>query len=235
MPNKVLLKIENLRVKANHQEILKGINLKIEKKQIQAILGPNGSGKSVLCQTILGNPKYKITQGKIIFQEKNINKLPPEKRVKLGLALSWQNPPSLRGIKLVDLLKKISQEKIKIEEGKHLLNRQVNLDFSGGEKKISELLQLLSLKPKLVIFDEIDSGLDLEKIKKIAKIIKKEFVDRGISLLIITHNGEILKFLKPQLTNVMIKGKIVCQQKNFQKVLKTIKKYGYEKCQKCLS
>ena len=97
------------------------------------------------------------------------------------------------------------------------------------------MLQSLSLKPKLVIFDEIDSGLDLEKIKKIAKIIKKEFVDRDISLLIITHNGEILKFLKPQLTNVMIKGKIVCQQKNFQKVLKTIKKYGYEKCQECLS
>jgi len=116
---------------------------------------------------------------------------------------------------------------------KHLLERDVNLDFSGGEKKISELIQILALNPKLVIFDEVDSGLDLKKIRSVAEMIKKELIDRKISVLLVTHSGSILNFLKPNITNVMVSGKIVCRDKNYKKVLKTIKKYGYEKCKKC--
>jgi len=234
----MLLRIENLKVQANGEEILKRINLQIKKGEIQVLLGPNGSGKTVLGQTILGNPKYKITEGKIFFEGKEITKLAPEKRVKLGIALAFQSPPAIKGVKLIQLLEKISQFPIKdlvedkIPDGKNLLERDVNLDFSGGEKKTSELLQVLALSPKLVIFDEIDSGLDLKRLERVAKTIKKEFIDKKISVLLITHSGAILDFLKPKITSVMISGKIVCQQKDYRKVLRTIKKYGYEKCKK---
>ena len=109
----------------------------------------------------------------------------------------------------------------------------MNVDFSGGEKKISELLQVLALNPKLVIFDEIDSGLDIKRLELCAKIIKKELIGKKVSVLLITHWGEILKFLKPDLTNVMLDGKIICKSPDYKKVLMVIKKYGYEKCKRC--
>ena len=232
----ILLKTEKLRVEGNGKEILKGVNLQIKRGEIQALLGPNASGKSTLAQVILGNPKYKIKKGKIIFQGKNITKFTSEKRVKLGIALTWQSPPVIKGVKLSQLLEKISFKKdFQPEEGKKLLEREVNVDFSGGEKKISELLQILSLNPKLVIFDEIDSGLDIKKIERVAKIIKKEFSGKKIKIavLFITHSGDILKFFKPKITNVMVRGKIICKGKDYKKVLRVIKKYGYEKCKKC--
>jgi len=232
---------------ASGKEILKGINFKINSGETQALLGPNASGKSTLAQTILGNPKYKIVKGKIFFQGKEITKLPPEKRVKLGMALAFQSPPSIKGVKLFQLLEKISKNKSvdsrcqqrqqplneKLNIGANLLEREVNLDFSGGEKKMSELLQVISLDPELVIFDEIDSGLDLKRLEKVAKIIKKELIDKKISILLITHSGVILKFLKPKITNIMLEGKIICKEKDYRKVLRVIKRYGYEKCKKC--
>jgi len=230
----ILLKVENLKVKGNGKEILKGVNLKIKKGEIQALLGPNASGKSTLAQTILGNPKYKVIEGKIFFEGKDITKFPPEKRAKLGMALTWQMPPAIKGVKLSQLLERISKKKIEIEEAKQLLEREINLDFSGGEKKISEVLQVLSLNPKFVIFDEIDSGLDIKRLERVAKIIEEEFVKKNVSILLITHFGQILNFLKPDIVNVMADGKIVCKSKDFKKVLKTIKKYGYEKCKECL-
>ncbi len=232
----MFLEIKNLKVKGNGQEILKGINLKIKKGECQALLGPNASGKSTLAQVIAGSPKYRVSQGKIIFRDKGITKLPPEKRTKLGIALSWQNPPAIKGVRLEKLLGKISNRKIenkKLDLDDNLLDRQVNLDFSGGEKKISELFQILSLNPQLVILDEIDSGLDIKRLEKFARLIKKELIDKKVALLLITHSGTILRFLKPQLTNVMLDGKIVCREKNYRKVLQVIKKYGYDKCKKC--
>jgi Fe-S cluster assembly ATP-binding protein len=188
---------------------------------------------STLAHTILGNPKYKITEGKIFFEGKEINKFPPEKRVKLGLSLAWQSPPVIKGVKLSQLLKKISKRKIEIREVKGLLEREINLDFSGGEKKISELLQVISLNPKFVIFDEIDSGLDIKRLEIVSEIIKKELLNKNVSILLITHWGQILDYLKPDLTNVMLNGRIICQEKDFKKVLEVIKKYGYEKCKEC--
>jgi len=231
--NKVLLKIEKLRVKSDEKEILKGVNLNIKAGQIQALLGPNGSGKTVFCQAILGNPKYKIIQGKIFFEGKEINKFPSEKRVKLGIALAWQAPPTIKGVKLSQLLKRFSQKTIEIEEGKDLLEREVNVGFSGGEKKISELIQVLNLCPKLVIFDEIDSGLDIKRLEKVAELIKRKLVSKKVSILLITHWGQILNYLEPDWTSVMLDGKIICQEKDFKKVLKIIKRYDYEKCKRC--
>ena len=230
---KILLKIEKLKVQVNQKEILKGINLQIREGEILALLGPNASGKSTLSQVILGNPKYKVIKGKIFFRGKEITEFPPEKRAKLGMALAWQSPPAIKGIRLSQLLEKISQGKFEIPDERELLERELNVDFSGGEKKISELLQVLALNPKLVIFDEIDSGLDIKKLEKVAKIIKKELIEKGVSILLITHGGQILNYLKPDWTLVMLDGKIICKTKYFKKVFKTIKKYGYEKCKKC--
>jgi Fe-S cluster assembly ATP-binding protein len=229
----MLLEVKNLKVESNGEKILKGVDFKINLGETQALLGPNASGKSTLAQVILGNPKYKISQGQILFRGKNITRLPPEKRVKLGMALSWQNPPAIKGVKFFQLLDKISRRRIENEKlgiNQDLLKRELNLDLSGGEKKLSELLQVLSLNPKLVILDEIDSGLDLRRLEKVARVIKKELINKKISVLLITHSGEILRFLKPKVTNVMINGRIICRQEDFRKVLRTIKKYGYEKC-----
>jgi Fe-S cluster assembly ATP-binding protein len=230
----ILLRVKNLKVCAEKKEILKGIDLEVREKEIQVLLGPNASGKSTLAQAILGNTKYKITGGKILFLGKDITRLPPEKRAKMGIALAWQTPPSIKGVKFSQLLERISRAKVEIEDGKNLFEREINVDFSGGEKKISELIQILALKPRLAILDEIDSGLDIKRVEKVAKIIKEKLVKQGISVLIITHSGEILNYLRPNLVSVMLEGKIVCQSKDFKKVLRTIKKYGYEKCKECL-
>jgi Fe-S cluster assembly ATP-binding protein len=251
----ILLKIDKLKVKGSGKEILKGVNLQIKRGEIQALLGPNASGKSTLAQVILGNPKYKITQGRIFFEDKEVTKLFPEKRAKLGIAMTWQSPPAIKGVKFSQLLSKISTfggstPFAVAREGKenkfssspfavarevesNLLEREINVDFSGGEKKMSELVQVIALNPKLVIFDEIDSGLDIKRLEKAAKIIKKELVDKKVSILLITHSGAILNFLKPDITNVMVQGRIICREKDYKKVLKIIKKYGYEKCKKC--
>ena len=229
----ILLKVDKLKVEGNGKEILKGVNLQIKRGEVQALLGPNASGKSTLAQVILGNPKYKVVRGEIYFEGKKINKLPVEKRVNMGLALSWQSPPAIKGVELSKLLEKISRKKVSIEEVAPLLEREVNLDFSGGEKKISEIVQILSLNPKLVIFDEIDSSLDIKRLEKIAKLIKRELIEKNVSILLITHGGQILNYLKPDWTQVMVEGKIICKEKDYKKVLRTIKKYGYEKCKKC--
>ncbi len=232
----MVLEIRDLKVKSGEKEILKGINLKINPGETHALLGPNASGKSTLVQVLAGNPKYKVIEGGIFFNGVEITKLPMEERIKMGLAITWQNPPTIKGVKLSKLLDKISKQEINTEEfgvNQGILDRSVNLNFSGGEKKISELLQVISLNPKLVIFDEIDSGLDIKKLENVSKIIKKELIDKNVSILVITHNGEILNFLNPNIINVLVDGKIICGESDYKKVLKTIKEYGYEKCKKC--
>ena len=229
----ILLEIKNLEVQAEGKKILKGINLQIRKGQVQALLGPNASGKSTLAQVIAGDQRYKISRGEIVFENKNISKLSPEKRVKLGIALAWQSPPAIKGIKLSSLLAKISKKEPRTNEEKEFLKREVNVNFSGGEKKVSELLQVIALHPKLAILDEIDSGLDIKKLEHISKTIRQALVKEKTALLIITHQGQLINYLKPDLINVIIQGKIICQERDYKKVLRIIKKYGYEKCKKC--
>jgi len=114
-----------------------------------------------------------------------------------------------------------------------ILENELNTNISGGEKKISELLQVIALKPKLVIFDEIDSGLDIKNLKRVCQLIEKELLKKGVAVLFITHNGHILNYFKPDKTLVMLDGKIICQSKDYKKILSTITNYGYEKCKKC--
>lgn len=147
-----MLKIENLSVKVDSKDILRGINIGIKKTEVHALLGPNASGKSTLAQVIMGFPDYKITEGKIIFKGKDITNLSIEERAKLGMALVFQHPPTIKGIKLSNLLEKISKQTVDIKEfsvNPDILEREINVGFSGGEKKLSEIIQIISLNPAL--------------------------------------------------------------------------------------
>ncbi|MDD4333757.1 MAG: ATP-binding cassette domain-containing protein [Candidatus Pacebacteria bacterium] len=231
MKNNNLLKVRNLVVEIEGKKILNNLCFDIEKGEVIALLGPNGSGKSTLAKVIAGDLRIKLKQGEVLFNEEEVSKFSPEKRVSAGIVLAFQNPPSVEGLKMVDFI-----ESIKVKEGfvdDKLIQREVNKGFSGGEKKISDLMQITSLDPKLVILDEIDSGLDFKKTEEVAKIIKEYFIDKGVAILIITHHGEILDLLKPTKTNIIIDGIIVGKDEDYKNVLKTIKKYDYEKCRKC--
>lgn len=228
-----ILKIENLKAESGGKEILNGLDFEMNKGDFFVLLGPNASGKSTLSQVIMGSPKYKIKEGKITFLGKDITRFSPEKRARLGISLSWQAPPAVKGVRLSKLLEKISRKKHEISEGKDLLEREVNVNFSGGERKIAELLQIFSLDPKLVILDEIDSGLDIRKLQTVSQMIKKGLIAKGVSVLMITHSGHILNYLKPDRVLVILGGRIICSDKNYKTILKTIKKYGYEKCKEC--
>jgi Fe-S cluster assembly ATP-binding protein len=232
---KKMLKIKNLCVSVNNKGILRNVNVEIKRNEIQALLGPNASGKSTLAYTIMGMPNYKITKGKIFFEGKNITRLPPEKRSKLGIALAFQTPPTIKGVKLSKLLEKISMKKINEKEigiDHQLLERDINVGFSGGEKKLSEIIQIFSLNPKLVILDEIDSGLDIKKVEKLTTLIRDKLLN-NVSILLITHRDNILRSFDPDVVNVMLDGEIVCKSKNWRKIWKTITRYEYEKCREC--
>lgn len=226
-----MLKIDNLSVKVNGKNILKKINLKINNGEIHALLGPNASGKSSLVYTTMGFPDYNVTDGKIIFNGKDITDLEIEERVKLGMTSVFQHPPSIKGLKLSKLLDKISKKNIELKELNNLLEREINVGFSGGERKLSEIMQVISLDPSFVVFDELDAGLDVENLERLTSLIKSELDNK--SILLIIHRGRILRFLKPDIAHVMIDGKIVCSSKDWKKIWKTIEVYGYEKCKEC--
>jgi len=187
-----MLKIKNLSIRVGDKDILRKINLEIKKAEIHALLGPNASGKSTLVYTMMGFPGYQIIEGEINFKGKNIGSISIEKRAKLGIALAFQHPPIIKGIKLSKLLEKISKQVINIKEfpiKSDLLSREINVGFSGGERKLSEIMQIISLSPSLVIFDELDSGLDVEMLEKLAIIIKDKLLNNDVSILLITHRG----------------------------------------------
>ncbi|MHA1722581.1 MAG: ABC transporter ATP-binding protein [Candidatus Baldrarchaeia archaeon] len=235
-----MLEIKDLTVTYGSKVILKNINLKIEKGTVHALLGPNAAGKSTLAKVIVGFPKYKVVTGSIFFRGRDVTNLPMEERAKLGVSMVFQDPPAVKNVKLKELLQKISRmpldnliKKVKFNDViEELLEREVNVDFSGGEKKISEIIQVLSMRPRFLILDELDSGLDLVNLRKITFLVKDEFLNRETSLLIITHRGEILHFLEPCMAHVMVDGEIVCSG-DWRDVWKVISTEGYEKCIKC--
>lgn len=238
-----MLEIKNLKVEIDGKEILKGINLKLEDGKIHALMGPNGSGKSTLALALLNHPKYKITSGKIIFNKEDITNLSVDEKAKKGFFLSFQNPQEVQGITIYNFLKQaltsIRKEKLsffefrKLIEGKakeigldkEFLSRYLNTGFSGGEKKKSEILQLLVLDPKVAILDETDSGLDIDSLKTISQGIKK-FTKKGKISLVITHYKRMLEYLKPDKIFIMHNG-IIAKEGNIR-LANELEKKGYK-------
>jgi Fe-S cluster assembly ATP-binding protein len=222
------LRINDLHVAVGDKEILKGITLEINRGEIHAIMGPNGSGKSVFSNTIMGDPRYKITRGDILLDGESILPLKVDERARRGIFLAFQYPQEVPGVSLSTLLwtsinarntsrmdaaefqKRLKKEmkRLKMDEG--LTQRSVNEGFSGGEKKKSETLQLSLLSPEVVILDEPDSGLDVDAMKIVATAVKNYTITHPDScLIVITHYQRILRYIKPRFVHVLVGGRIV--------------------------
>lgn len=243
MSNK-LLEIKELYANVEEKQILKGLNLNINKGEIHVIMGPNGAGKSTLANVILNNPAYKKIGGSIEFEGKNINNLTTDKIAKKGIFMSFQSPEEIPGISNINFLKyaksKMTEKPVKIFEFKEMLenymqelnmnskliDRNLNVGFSGGEKKKNEILQMLVLNPKLAILDETDSGLDVDAIKTVSKGIDMYKSDKN-AVLIITHNTKILANLKVDYVHILVDGKIV--KTGDASLAKEIEESGYAK------
>ena len=236
------LEIKDLNVNVEGKEIIKELNLKLEKGKVYALMGPNGSGKSTLSQVLVGNPKYKFS-GEIFFEGENIKDLTPNERAKKGLFLSFQYPVEISGVTISNFLKtalnslkgkKISpiefwkildKHSKKLNIDKTFLSRFLNEGFSGGEKKKAEILQMLVLNPKLAILDETDSGLDIDSLKIVSQGINN-FIDKEKTILIITHYRKILDYIKPDKIFIMKNGKIITE--GGRELIEELEKKGYE-------
>lgn len=222
-----LLDIQNIFVNIDSKQVLNGLNLQIAKGETHVLMGPNGAGKSTLGNTIMGNPIYALSSGKIFFDGQDISELSADKRAKLGMFLSFQNPLEVPGISVETFIRsaiqqstgehvKLFQFQKSLKANMELLNmdssyasRDLNVGFSGGERKKSEILQLLMLNPKFAILDETDSGLDVDAVRTVSKGIQEYQKKQDGALLIITHSTKILESLHVDYTHVIVKGKIV--------------------------
>jgi Fe-S cluster assembly ATP-binding protein len=227
---KRLLNVNKLSAKIENTEILKNFNLEIGENEIHFIMGPNGSGKSTFSKILAGHPSYEISSGDIFFDDRDLLSLSPEDRSHAGIFLAFQYPVEIAGVSNFDFLRIAYNEKQKYEGKEELdplefmevtqgflnklkmkaefLNRNLNEGFSGGEKKRNEILQMLVLNPKLIILDEIDSGLDIDALKIICESIINN-LSNGSSLLVITHYPRMLTYLKPTHVHIMMDGKII--------------------------
>ncbi len=242
---KSLLEVKDLWVEIEGRKVLKGVSFKIPVGHTHIIFGRNGSGKTSLLMSIMGFPAYKVIRGKIFFKGEDITELPPYERAKRGIGIMFQRPPTIKGVKLREILKLCSKEdEVQIEElarsfaFEKFLDREINKGFSGGEIKKSELLQLMVQNPDLVLLDEPESGVDLESIHLIGQMIKKLLQKethrpRTKSGLIITHTGFILQYVTADLGYVIMDGEIYCEG-NPLEIFEAIQKYGYEGCKNCL-
>lgn len=225
-----MLKIKNLHANIDGKEILKGINLSVNKGEVHAIMGPNGSGKSTLSSVLVGHPMFEVTEGEVIYEGKDLLELAPEERSCEGIFLSFQYPVEIPGVSMMNFLRtalnehrkynkqepvsasdflKMVREKQKIVEldGK-LVNRSVNEGFSGGEKKRNEIFQMAMLEPKLAILDETDSGLDIDAIRIVSNGVNA-LRSAENSTIVITHYQRLLNYIKPDFVHILYKGRIV--------------------------
>lgn len=239
-----MLRIKNLHAEIEEKKILKGIDLEIKKGEVHVIMGPNGSGKSTLTKVIMDHPDYEVTDGEIYFEGDEISELSTDKRAKLGIFLSFQNPEEIEGVSVDNFIRtaqiNLTGEKPQLLNFRRELkkqleelgfkadyaNRYVNVGFSGGEKKKNEILQMKMMDPKFVMLDETDSGLDVDATKTVSKEVDK-FLNKEKSALIITHHSSILENIIPDKVHVMINGKIV--KTGDESLIQEIEKYGYQK------
>ena len=232
-----LLEINSLTVEVSGKRVLEDVDLQIAKGEVHVLFGPNGSGKSTLLMTILGFPAYRVVSGEIIFKGKDITNLPINERVNLGINVAFQNPPAIRGVKLGEIIEhwipdqnEIDNLLEKVKFPSEFLKRDVNLGFSGGEIKKSEVLQMLAQGGDFLMLDEPDSGVDVENLQLVGRVIDEMLRDR--SGLIITHQGYILRFVNADVAHVLIEGTIACSGKP-TKILSQILREGYGWCFKC--
>lgn len=240
-----MLEIKDLWVSIGGKNILRGVNLSIGKKETHVLMGPNASGKTTLVLSILGYPSYQIRKGAILFDGKDLSRKSISERSKIGIAVAYQNPPEIRGVKLRDLLRLIGgkepwnpllepEEKFATHFLKRVnlnpnsfLTRDLNLGFSGGERKRSELTQVFAMKPKLMILDEPDSGVDIDSVRLIGLELNKVIEEIGCSLLVITHHRHILQYLQPDHAHIMYGGKIIISGYP-DEIIQKIEQIGYE-------
>lgn len=239
-----ILELKKLSVEVEGKKILEDVDFSIVSGESHILFGPNGSGKTTLIMSVLGIPGYKVTGGKIFFDGKNITKLEVDERARMGLGFGFQQPPEVVGVKLRDILKvcektpqkqELSENAMKLVDRlvmSEYLDRDVNVGFSGGERKRAEVLQLLLMKPKLLLLDEPDSGVDVESLGLIAGEIQKYLNESRASALIITHHGHILEHIKAASACVLVDGRIHCQGEP-EKIFKNIKERGYTRCIEC--
>jgi Fe-S cluster assembly ATP-binding protein len=238
-----MLKIKDLWVNIDGKELLKGVDLQIPPGETHILFGKNGSGKSTLLMTIMGFSRYTVKQGKIVFRGQDITNLPPFDRARLGLGMAFQRPPTIRGVKIRDILKACAGPRSYLDlviqyDFSSFLDREVNYGFSGGELKRSELLQLLVQDPLMVLLDEPESGVDLENLQVVGEIIgrllqkERRHRYREKSGLIITHTGFILNYLDADRGYIMLDGRIYCHGQP-RELFNDIKKFGYEECSQC--
>ncbi|KFL43673.1 iron ABC transporter ATP-binding protein [Lysinibacillus sp. BF-4] len=222
------LVIKDLHVAIDGKEILKGVNLTINTNEVHAIMGPNGTGKSTLASAIMGHPKYEVTSGSIELDGENVLEMEVDERAKAGLFLAMQYPSEINGVTNADFLRsainarreegdeislmKFIRELDKtmgfLEMDEDMAQRYLNEGFSGGEKKRNEILQLMMIKPKIAVLDEIDSGLDIDALKVVSKGIN-EMRGEGFGCLMITHYQRLLNYITPDKVHVMMQGKVV--------------------------
>jgi len=226
----MLLEIKNLHAGIEGREILKGLNLSVDKGEVHAIMGPNGSGKSTLAKVLTGHPSYKVTQGEVLYEGKNLLELDPDERAREGVFLAFQYPVEIPGVSNSQFLRlayngkmrHLGQEELDplefndylkekakiVEMDKSFMNRAVNQGFSGGEKKRNEILQMAVLEPKLAVLDETDSGLDIDALRIVAEGVNKlRSPDKAI--VVVTHYQRLLNYIVPDFVHVLADGKIV--------------------------
>ncbi|MBP5266864.1 MAG: Fe-S cluster assembly ATPase SufC [Lachnospiraceae bacterium] len=240
-----ILNVSGLKVTVEDKEILHGLDLTLNAGETHVIMGPNGAGKSTLGSTLMGDPRYVITDGKVIFQGEDITGESADKISKKGMFLSFQNPVEVPGITLSNFIRSALEQKTgkhirvwdfkkELEQTMAILNmdpsyaeRDLNVGFSGGEKKKAEILQLLMLKPSLAILDETDSGLDVDAVRTVSEGIEVYKKTVGGALLIITHSTKILEALSVDATHVLVDGKIV--HNGDQSLIDDINENGFER------
>ena len=238
-----MLKVEDLHVEIDGQEIVKGLDLEVGKGEIHAIMGPNGSGKSTLANVLMGHPRYEVTGGSITFQGEDVFELEPDERAKLGMFLAFQYPSEVPGVSVANFLRtavnsvreeelnpmemyRLLQEKMSIMQmDPRFAERYLNEGFSGGEKKRNEILQMLMLDPKLAIMDETDSGLDIDALQVVAKGVN-EMKGPEFSAVIITHYQRILRYIEPDHVHVMLDGRLVTS--GGKKLAEELEEKGYD-------
>lgn len=242
--SKKLLDVKDLTVYTESNLILDSLNIQIGQGETHVLMGPNGAGKSTLGYTLMGHPNYQVQSGTIVFDGEDITQVKTDTRAKKGIFLSFQNPIEVPGISLYNFIRSarntrpgrkqsLTAYRRGVEETMELLEmkedyaaRELNLGFSGGEKKKSEILQMLLLKPRLAILDETDSGLDVDAVRTVSKGIQEFQKEKDTSLLIITHNTKILEYLKVDWVHILVQGRMV--KSGDSSLISQINLYGFE-------